>query len=182
MKKIACLVVLVLFGASTYAEPLNASVVERWLGSQADVKAWGEQHEDAFEPRSSASALAVKDFIEPLKQAGLYPEMQGLLRGHGFESPEHWAQATVQIVSAYAKTQMSSEAMAMSPDDMRAKLQQVEDSPHLNDEQKQQMRAMLESTLAMMARIKQVPEADVQAIQPYLGQLEQVMQQNAARP
>lgn len=178
MRAFGLIVLFSLLSQAAWGEALTASVIERWLASQQDIKEWGDKHEAAFDEQDDARGLEVSDFIEPLKRAGLYNDMKGLLSGHGFTSPEQWAQATIQIVSAYAKTQMNSTAMAVKPEDLRAQFQQIEDSPHLNAEQKQQMQAMLQSSIDMMERVKQVPDEDVSAIKPYLSQLNEAMRDN----
>ncbi|ASP38552.1 hypothetical protein CHH28_07630 [Bacterioplanes sanyensis] len=175
MKQLGLCLLLGYWSCISAAGELSAAAIERWLSSQPAVEAWGDEHKDAFSHRSDNSMLEVKDFIEPLQQAGLYGEMKSLLGRHGYDTPEQWAQATVQIVSAYAATQLRASPMESDPDFLRQQLQQLDNHPHMSAEQKQEMKNMMLATINMIERFRQVPDADVAAIQPYLSQLDQLM-------
>lgn len=90
--------------------------------------------------------------------------VQELMQRHGFEDAQAWARTSNRIFNAFYALEMERMAPEMERERQQA-LRDLEESPHLTEEQKAQMREALEQQKQIMAdAVPEVPEQDLQAV------------------
>ena len=55
--------------------------------------------------------------------------------------------------------------------EMQQALAEIENSPHMTEEQKAQMRAMMQSATSAMDTARNAPESDKRAVRPFMEEL-----------
>ena len=99
-----------------------------------------------------------------------FNEMQATILKHGFSDVESWAAIGDRIMKAYAANSMETE-MPQMDEQMKQALEQIEKS-NMTEEQKENMRQMMLSSMQMMNSYVDVPEVDKAAVLPYMSVIE----------
>lgn len=171
--------VMTLMMLPVQAAGLTAANVERWISSMPDIQTWLDARQDAMPAPVLSDGGDLKSVfdqgVDNLRQAGIYQAFDSELGRYGYRSVEEWSDQTARISMAYLAIEMDREPVTLSQ--LQAQLAQVQAAEGLPAEQVQAMSNMLRSTIAMMRKVKSVPAADKQAIQPFVQQIEQVLGQ-----
>lgn len=161
--------------ASVMAETLTGDLVSSWLKSQKEVEAFGDKYESRLDPydanidEQASMEDAFKQGIVALKKTGLYGEFENIVEGYGFDSPEQWSQIGTQIMMAYMSVEMAQQAPQM--EQMMAQMDAMMQSDQMPADQKEMMMNAMKQSQQMYQSSKNVPQADMEAIKPYLPQL-----------
>ncbi|MBU6952499.1 MULTISPECIES: hypothetical protein [unclassified Hahella] len=159
--------------------PLTGDLIDRWIKSQKAVQEWGDKHEEElskYEKDNEMIPTNIDDIVAPLKASGLYGQVEDIVEGYGFSTPEEWASTALRIFGAYAAIEMQGQQVDM--DAMRQQLAELEKNPNISAEQKKMMRDMMQQGLAMMEKFKNAPPEDVEAVKPHMSKLRKVMEES----
>lgn len=166
---------LALFTTWSLAADLSTKEVEQWLQSAPELQSWLEKQEDKLEQASGLDDnLSDEDLllqtVQQLKKVGIHDDLNKKVKAAGFADVMHWLKASQQISLAYMALVMEEQLGQRA--ELEDQLKQLEVA-QLPEESKEMMRAMLQSSLAMLDAIAAVSDADKAAVQPYLEQLTQ---------
>lgn len=169
------LTVCTLWSSSVMAETLTGALVSQWIKSQSAVEAFSDKHESTLAPydanieQQGSLQDAFKQGVVALKQTGLYGEFEDVIEDYGFDSPEQWSQVGSQIMTAYMALEMKKQGPQMQQ--MMEQMQAMMNNDQMPAEQKQMMMNAMKQSKNMYESSKDVPQADIDAITPYLPQL-----------
>lgn len=93
-----------------------------------------------------------------------------ILRRHGFETVEAWTQVAQRVVNAYIAVKMADQQPDVEAEMARARAE-IEASD-MSPEQKQQMLAMMEQSMASMRSMSNASDEDVATVQRVLPELD----------
>lgn len=116
-----------------------------------------------------------KEFYKSLKELrakGGYGEAKGIVRKHGFSSPEHWLGITVRVMKAYMALTMR---QAGSKAQIKQSMAMIQGNAQFPAAQKKKMMAQMRAILKMMDDLEKVPAADKAAVKPHVAALTQMM-------
>lgn len=177
LRLIAAVAALCLSMAVSAQVPINDRTINHWLDSLDAMNSWSKSNPekqamlDEMDEQMDAQgpdSFSADMMIQQMKAAGVYQEAIGILRKHGFDSPDLWADYHMRLIKAVMSLQMDSHQMGSQ---MQAQMDEIRNSPSLSEEQKAQMMAMMESTMGMMKPMFQAPEADRQAVKPHVDRI-----------
>ncbi|GLQ32802.1 hypothetical protein [Litoribrevibacter albus] len=173
------------WSSTLLADNLTGNLVAQWIKSQKAVEVFGDKYESKLEPfdanieKQESLEEAFRQGVVALKKTGLYNEFDGVVDGFGFDSPEQWSQVGAQIMTAYMSLEMNQQAPQMKQ--MMAQMQAMMDNDQIPAEQKEMMKNAMRQSKNMYESTKNVPQADIDAIKPYLSQL-RTMGEDEAEP
>ncbi|WP_290652954.1 hypothetical protein [Aquisalimonas sp.] len=147
------------------AHALDDAAIDQWLGSMKDLQEWGEAQPDLDEEEFDADVdPGDLDFESMLSDSVReHREAEQIIERHGYSDVDEWSATGSRIFRA-----MMAAESGVSPEmerEMEQALQEIEDAPHLSDEQKAQMREQMTSQMEMLSGMfEDVPESDVEAV------------------
>lgn len=170
-----------LLSALSFAEiTLTNSLIENWLSSQKALEQWGEKHQDALDAYENQMAQEENPFtidpetmIRPLKESGLYAQAYAVVKPFGFDSMEHWAEATLSITKAAAAVEFENSPAMFDPEQIKTMLE----SANLSAEHKAMMESALEHNMIMANSLKSVSKEHKEIVRPFLGKISQLMEE-----
>lgn len=171
------------WSSSVLADTLTGTLVSQWIKSQPAVEAFGDKHESTLSPydanieKQGSLSDAFKQGVVALKKTGLYGEFEDVIEGYGFDSPEQWSQVGSQIMMAYMALEMKKQGPQMQQ--MMEQMQAMMNNDQIPAEQKQMMMNAMKQSKNMYESSKDVPQADIDAITPYLSQLQNLGEDSA---
>lgn len=108
--------------------------------------------------------------VEKMKGHEAYGRMEEVVQEQGFDSVESWGKAGDRIVHAWSALEMSKHS-GMSGDEMSQAMGKINNNPNMSEAQKEQMRQMMGGAISAMQQAANAPEADKQAVRPFLDDL-----------
>lgn len=173
---------MIVLPLSSFAEvQLTQKWIEKWLEATPKIEEFGKKHEKALadpetDEESFEEAFDVDNMIKPVREAGLYDELEDLVAEYGFDSPEDWAAVTGKITKAVMAIQTAGHRQAMGSE-MEEQMEAMKNNPDLTPEAKQLMKESMDQSMGMMKSLQQVPESDKKLVEPYLPQMMQLLDQ-----
>jgi len=157
------------------AMALDTATVERWADSMEGLQEWAER--EGIEDRPGAEVDEPMDFdFERMmaESAREHPGAERVIRDAGFDSIDEWARVGGRIFNAWIAEEMAAESDDMDAE-MAEALREIEENPHMSEEQKQMMRQQIEQMHGMQADLADAPEADRRAVRQSRARLERIM-------
>lgn len=147
----------------THAADLTQDSLDRWMAAAKEGQEWSDAHPDAdelgsFSPQEGGSMR--EQMIQAVEE---HPEAARILRRHGFNNSEQWADTTLQIINAYGAVEFEAQGADVQSmqSGLAAALAEVENNPHIPAAQKEMMRQQLRQSQTMMGEIgTDAPAAD----------------------
>lgn len=163
------------------AADLTSDMVGRFIQSMNGMQEIAAKYDDIVEPNSAFEPRGMDDVAQramtpfssslaEMKAHEGYGDLLAMIRQHGFDSAEQWAQVGDRVMRAYAALTIAEEVPNMNAQLAQA-MQELEDSD-LSEEQKQMMRGMLQSSTVVVGAVNNVPDADKAAVRPHIGAIE----------
>ncbi len=173
-RSISLLVVLALMaGAPAWA--LDENTVNRWADSMEALQAWADREGIADEPMAEVEDPRDFDFERMMAESAReHPEVEGIIRDAGFGSVDEWASTGGRIFNAWIAEEMAAGASEMDAD-MAETLREIDENPHMSEEQKQMMRQQLEQMQGMQAEMADAPTSDRRAVRQARPRLERIL-------
>jgi hypothetical protein len=180
MKLLPLLVCAAFLAFSALAQdrpPLSDAQVRGFVKSYPELVELGQRHaSDAPKRRGPGAAgrdpqSAMKARVEAMRAAGAHPEVQALVRRHGFVDFNQWIDVATRVmgVVAYSGSRGGDPAAQVA----RSR-QQIESNPRLSPEQKRQALDQLAAAERSLAQSRP-SEADRKVVEPHLPQIEAMM-------
>lgn len=165
MKSVAAAAALVMFLVFP-VHALDGPTVDRWMDAMKELNEWGDRQPEAMDEDMTSmddpQNLDMQQLMADM--ARQHSEVQAILRRHGFDDSNRWAEISGRIFSAFYALQMQAQSPEMQQQ-MAEALREIDQSPHLDEAQKAQMRAAMKQQMAIMAEaVPDVPEGDLQAV------------------
>lgn len=170
------ILMIILLAAVTHlawSADLQAKDVEQWLKTSPQLQAWLEQQESKLAQAEELDETlddqaAMQQAIAQLKKVGVYDELNKKVNAAGYQDVAQWLVVSQQITMAYLAEVLAEDMSASQELEQQRQALEAADMPA---EQKEMLKAMLDSSLAMMNEINNIPQADRAAIKPYMLQL-----------
>lgn len=165
-------------GFPAHAETLTDQTVRSFITSLEALQGMEDKYDDLpgdlagqdGDVEMADMSRMFSSAIEKLKGHPVYNELKGVIRQHGFASPEQWGATGDRIFNAWAALEMGQQSGHMNQGMARA-MEEMENNPNISEAQKQQMREMMGGAMSAMNHLNNVSEADKQAVRPHLEAL-----------
>ncbi|MBW4935236.1 hypothetical protein KZO34_11260 [Marinobacter sp. F4206] len=134
---------------------------------EPDFEALGDELAADGESGMPDFAHIFSDTLARMEGQPAYLRLEDIAREHGFSDLEDWSNTGDRIYNAW----MAIELEQQNPDaqqEITSALVEIENSPHLTEAQKAQMRAMMENAMNAMESAKDAPREDIEAVRPHL--------------
>ncbi len=177
--KSSFIVLLLLVASFANAEQaLTSKQIQQWLSSVDAIIQWSEKQEALKEDEDddTETEFSVESMIKELKTAGLYDEAEKIIQDNGYDSPEQWVNIHIKIIRAAFALQMESKKDQINAQKMMAQLEEFKNNPSIPAEQKEVMINMMQSSFDNMQEMSKAPEADKEAIKPFLAQVKEKLE------
>jgi len=167
MRRLAVALVLGLALAMP-AHALDDATIDRWIAAMEDLDAWQEGVEQEIPDAPEADAGGEPDAAEiqrmMARMAQRHAEVEEIIQQHGFDGSGQWAEVSSRIFGAFYAVEVEDARPEMERQQQET-LRQIEENPNLTEEQKAQMRRVLQQQMEAMAEMApDVPEADRRAV------------------
>ena len=177
---ILCVTQFTLGAASASAEALTSDRVQAFLASLSAAQALEPELEaiqDEMEAESMDADTAAPDFsqifsntVRNMRGQPVYQRLEGIVQEHGFSDLQQWSRTGDRIFRAWMAIEMQ-EQEPQAQREIAAAMAEIDNSPHMTDAEKAQMRAMMEGALSAMESAGSAPQEDLDAIRPHLDEL-----------
>lgn len=166
-------------------ESLNGDVIRRFVESLVALQPLQEKYRDAEWASGSIGKdgaqakegmTPMTDSLEAMKGHEAYDELASVVESHGFASPKTWGRVGDRIIKAYAAASMEAEQPG-SRQQMQQALKELENAD-LPEAQKQMMRQSMGNAMATIKSLTDAPQADIDAVQPYMAEIERAFVQD----
>lgn len=167
---------LVLLAPLALAQSLTTDRARDFVNSLDDVEAYTESLDPAIS-ESAFEAQMMPGAGEPFapytramaylqdNHPDIHQEVASMVDGHGFNSPEAWADVGDRVALAFVATQMSEADMA-----------QIDNiTPEMMEQMPERMRPQMEMMMTMVEAVRNTPESDIEAVRPLSGELMEYM-------
>ncbi len=159
-------VLLLVAGLAHAQAPLTASQIDRWIDTVRDLEAWSDQIDedilDAYEDEGEEGMPDLEAVYRNLARSEA--EVQTIIRRHGFDDGDQWANIGSRIAQAFMALEMG-DMQAEYEESIQETMREIEQSPHLTDEQKAMMMEQMRSAQGhLQAQIDQASEEDMRAV------------------
>lgn len=108
--------------------------------------------------------------VENLKGKEAYGRLERLVKNNGFSNLNQWAATGDRIYGAWMAIEMEGQSPGFNQE-MQKALADLENDPHMSDQQKAQMRSVMETAAGTIQMASQAPSADIEAVRPHLKAL-----------
>jgi hypothetical protein len=153
---------------------LTDDQIRRYVASLQDLEELGDRiDEDELDPAFDAEDGQVdlesmmknpmSSAVAALEGHEAYGDFTRIVSRHGFATPQQWGEVGDRVVRAYMTLQMEREQPRVQ-EEMKQALREIENNPHMSAAQKEQMRTMLEQSMAGMKAMTGAPREDVEAV------------------
>lgn len=183
---------LALIGLSStpaHAQSLTEDRVRAFIDSMNEAETLATEYEDELEALQEADQSNRSDgdmsgmfsrSLEAIKGHEFYGELGELADKHGFDSVEEWATTGDQVFQAWMALEMEQQDPGMQAE-MEAAMAEMENNPHMSEEQKAQMRAMMQSATTSMRTAQQAPESAKAAVRPFMDELRAISESDSGQ-
>lgn len=153
---------------------LTDDQIRRYVASLQDLEELGDRIDDdeldpAFDTENGQADLErmmrnpMSSAVTALEGHEAYGDFTRIVSRHGFATPQQWGEVGDRIVRAYMTLQMEREQPRVQ-EEMKQALREIENNQHMSAAQKEQMRTMLEQSMAGMKAMTGAPREDVEAV------------------
>lgn len=157
--------IVIFWCAATYAQPpLSSADVKGVIGAMKELKAeFDRDNAYGFDQMTQMEAF--------VKGQAAHAKYMGIINKYGFADSEKWATALMRVSRAYATYKMQTEQPNMQAQ-IQQSMAQIQNNPNLTAQQKQQMMQMMQQSTQSWGAYMNAPAADVEAVKPYVGEIE----------
>ena len=155
--------------------PLKSQQVKGFLDALAELEAWGDQNDRILERVETPDdgddlSSAYSAMIAGFRGQEMADAVIGILKRHGFSDIESWADTGSRTMQAYAALKYDETASERAAA-MKKALKQIDDSP-MDEDQKEAMRKILDTSEEVMQVFEDVSDDDKRAVAPFMARIE----------
>ncbi len=152
---------------------LNQDVINRWVAVVEELQSWDDESLEYDDFQFDPGEKTIPDLESSMVRAAKENrKVRSLLERYGF-SAQDWGSIGTRIIQAYSALLMGEQAPEMDSQ-MQQQMRELENNPHLSDQQKQMFRQQMQAATGMMRQMKDAPEADVAAVRSNRTRLDTV--------
>lgn len=170
-----------LVALSARADTLSGQTVSRFIASMEKLRAsenFSEHFMSAWEAgregRDYPGSLMPSETVALMEGREGEETFKAIIGNHGFDGPETWGRAGDRALLALMSLQVGNNTPAIQKQLVQMQ-HEVGANPQFSDAQKQRMQQIIDSTSQILERVAAVPEADREAVQPHLKELQQAL-------
>ena len=176
MVRFFSLVILSAFLTSAaVAQTLTTQEAQRFVDAMPAVQELGAQYQDSFDrdlqPEKGEPFAPYSQGAAQLKadDAAAYRALSDVVADHGFDTVDQWAGVGDQVMAAY---------LALKTGDRRAELTEMRArlTPDMLSRLPAGMQRQMETAMAMLETVEQVPDAHIDAVRPVAGDLDDMVE------
>ncbi|OJS98325.1 MULTISPECIES: hypothetical protein [Marinobacter] len=173
---IALALIALTLAPQAQARDLTEKTVRSFIDSLGAAETLAEDHKeflDALEAEQDENmdfSRLFSDSLKDLEGHAVHGQLEKLVKRYGFSSLEQWGQTGDRVYQAWFALEMDEQGGAPQ-NEMQQALAEIENSPHMTEEQKAQMRAMLQSATSALDTAMNAPESDKRAVRPFMDEL-----------
>jgi coenzyme F420-reducing hydrogenase alpha subunit len=174
---IALALIALTLAPQAQARDLTEKTVRSFIDSLGAAETLAEDHQDFLDALEAEQDDENMDFstvfsssLKDLKGHAMYGELEKVVKQHGFSSVDQWGETGDRVFRAWFALEMDQQG-GVAQQEMQQALAEIENSPHMTEEQKAQMRAMMQSATSAMDTARNAPESDKRAVRPFMDEL-----------
>jgi hypothetical protein len=149
--------------------PLTEDQVASFISTYPALRALGDKYAAAGAGGPSAFGAVMGQ----IKASQGYDEFAAVIKKHGFDDVEQWAEVANRVTMAYAALMMEDQSAQMKTQ-LEATRKQIEADTNMSPEQKKAVLKQLDASAGAMTGLP-VSEADKAAVRPHRAALQQAM-------
>ena len=168
--------ILSLVSFSAHAEKLTDNTIRSFITTLEKAQALESEFEDLNNKENIESIDLSKIFsssVERLKGEDAYDRLEDLVQDNGFNNLDEWAATGDRIYSAWMAIEMADQSPELNQE-MKSAMAELENNPNMSDQQKAQMRSMMEAALGVTQMANEAPPADIKAVRPHVKALKTI--------
>ncbi|QFS85428.1 MULTISPECIES: hypothetical protein [unclassified Marinobacter] len=173
---IALALIALTLAPQAQARDLTEKTVRSFIDSLGAAETLAEDHKeflDALEAEREENmdfSILFSDSLKDIEGHAMHGQLEKLVKRYGFSSLEQWGQTGDRVYQAWAALEIDEQGGAAEYD-MQQALAEIESNPHMTEEQKTEVRAMLQSATSAMSAARSAPESDKRAVRPFMDEL-----------
>lgn len=168
-----CMIIFTLFFLTTtaWSAALTPGDVQGFVGSMRELKAVFDQYVDEIGDDGDATSTSqlVNDWAQSLRTRA---DVLKILSRFGFQF-ENWLVVCQRATTAYTAIKLGQGGEDVLGQ-MRQSLEDLQNDPEIPEEQKAQMQAQMEASMAEIEEIMNAPQADQDMVRPFIMDLDQI--------
>lgn len=172
--------ILSLVSFSAHAEKLTDNTIRSFITTLEKAQALESEFEDLNNKENIESIDLSKIFsssVERLKGEDAYDRLEDLVQDNDFNNLDEWAATGDRIYSAWMAIEMADQSPELTQE-MKSAMADLENNPNMSDQQKAQMRSMMEAALGVTQMANEAPPADIEAVRPHVKELKTITDHN----
>ncbi|MGO1501386.1 MAG: hypothetical protein ACTHWH_08915 [Marinobacter sp.] len=172
--------ILSLVSFSAHAEELTDNTIRSFITTLEKAQALEPEFENLKDKGGIDSIDLSRIFsssVEELKGEDVYDRLEDLVQDNGFNNLDEWAVTGDRIYGAWMAIEMGDESPELNQE-MKSAMADLENNPSMSDQQKAQMRSMMEAALGVTQMASNVPPADIEAVRPHVNALKTITDNN----
>lgn len=169
---LALMLSLVSFGA--HAETLTDNTIRAFITTLEKAQALAPEFEELDDEHNAESIDLSRVFsssVEELKGEEAYGQLEDLVQNNGFKNLNEWAATGDRIYGAWMAIEMADQSPGINQE-MKSAMAELENNPNMSNQQKAQMRSMMEAALGVTKMASEAPPADIEAVKPHVKALQ----------
>lgn len=167
---------LSLVSFSAHAEKLTDSTIRSFITSLEKAQTLAPEFEELNDEQNIESIDLTRIFsssVEELKGEDAYGRLEDLVQDSGFNNLNEWAAIGDRIYGAWMAIEMADQNPEANQE-MQSAMAELENDPNMSDQQKAQMRSMMEAALGVTKMASEASPADIEAVKPHVKALQAV--------
>lgn len=165
---------LSLVSFSAQAEKLTDNTIRSFITTLEKAQALESEFEELNDEEGDVESVDMSRIfsssVENLKGKEAYGRLERLVKDNGFNNLNEWAATGDRIYGAWMAIEMEGQSPGFNQE-MQKALADLENDPHMSDEQKAQMRSVMEVAVGTTQMASQAPSADIKAVRPHVKAL-----------
>jgi hypothetical protein len=147
--------------------PLTAASIQKVLASFTRLRGEFKDYQPSEDPKDMQNYMQGDD--------ASFKKAESIVREAGFKDFPDWSANFAKVMQTYMARNMQ-KVGKVNQAQIDQQMKALENNPHMTAEQKEAARNMMGMANMYSQMAAAVPDKDLKTLEPYIGQLEQVMQ------
>lgn len=168
---------LALTALPAQARDLSEQTIRAFIDTLTEAEDLAPEFEALADEMTADSRAEMPDFshifsdmISRVEGSPVYNRLEDIAQEQGFSDLEEWGNTGDRIYQAWMAIELEQED-PRARREMQSAMTEIENSPHMTEAQKAQMKAMMENALKAMDSARDAPAKDVEAVRPHIDLL-----------
>lgn len=129
-----------------------------------------DEYDDDEDDETFSAVSMISDMLRAMEGDPVYSDVEAIARQHGFSSIDEWAAVGDRVMRAAFALSIGDFGLA-AEERTEQYMREIEQNPHLTEEHRQEILRSMREAAAMRAEVAAAPDADKEAVEPYLDAL-----------